>query len=193
LLPEAVVPEPLQLVPVPVPVPSPAPEPEVDSASDETGVAPPAPDPGPRWPVPQAVVESAAGNADLERLLWLAVPLLLLGVGAVLGVFRGPDLAAVWLAPLVVALAVRQTPARYRIHAQLARRWLGGVCVLAPIFALLSPLRGAWFGACAAPMRLELALLGLPVAAAALVGTQIWLWLCAVLWTAVVAGWCAGA
>jgi hypothetical protein len=196
LLPEPEEPEPL--APVPAPAPESRPEPEADAAPEPATVEPPAAHAAARdlratWDAAPAPPESDAANPDLERLLWLAIPLLLLGVGAVLGVFRGPELAAIWLVPLVVALAIRQTPVRYRIHAQLARRWVGGLCVLAPIFALLSPLRGAWFGACAAPLRLELVLLGVPIAAAALVGTQIWLWLCAVLWTAIVAGWCAGA
>jgi hypothetical protein len=127
---------------------------------------------------------------DMERLLWLSVPSLLSVVGVALALGCGPTSAAIWLTPIAAALAIRQTPTRYRVHTPLARRWFGGACVLAPIFAILTPLHVAWMSECREPRALDLALIGAPVVAAALVRTQVWVWACAVLWTVALLGWC---
>jgi len=42
---------------------------------------------------------------------------------------------------------------------------------------------------CLPPIRASLALLAAPVFAAAFTRTQVWMWICALIWTATLAGW----
>lgn len=179
LLPE-VVERPLELLRAPEPA-----APQSDAVEPDAPEPPaPASEPAPLSPLrlelPEQTGELHANTTheqDMERLLWLLVPTLLCVVGTALAAGCGAETAAIWLAPLAGAIAIRQTPTRFRIHGTLARRLFGGGCALAPIFALLAPVR-------ANPL-----LLGAPVVAAALTCTQIWVWVCALIWTATLIGW----
>jgi outer membrane protein OmpA-like peptidoglycan-associated protein len=197
LLPEAIEPEPLVLARAPHP------EPRASVATDAT------PSPvvdGPSRPISSESIPSAPLRAepvvqrreettseqDLERLLWLVVPVLLGVVGLTLALGCGPETAAIWLAPLACAIAIRQTPSRYRVQGVLARRWLGGLCVLAPLFMMLGAFQTQWVAGCRVPIREQLIWLALPVIGAALIRTQVFVWMCALLWTTTLFGWCAG-
>lgn len=171
----------------PAPEPKPA-DPAAEAASEPAPVAAP---PLPRPPTPPAAQPwEATPEQDLERLLWLIVPVLLCVLGSALALACSPQSAGIWLAPIATAIAVRQTPARFRIQGTLARRWFGGLCVLAQIFVLLGPLQVDWTAGCRPSLRTGLPWLGAALVASALVRTQPFVWICAAIWTTAIAAWC---
>src|SRR5262249_27718186 len=56
--------------------------------------------------------------------------------------------------------------------------------------ALLWPLQTDWTLGCLPPLREELALLALAVVTAACVRTQLFLWICGLVWTCTLCTWC---
>ncbi len=179
----------------PEPAPAP-PSPETKPAAPVTPAASePAPEPPavplPSRPTPPAAVPwEATPEQDLERLLWLIVPVLLCVLGSTLALACSPQSAGIWLAPIALAVAIRQTPARFRIQGTVARRWFGGLCVAAQMFALLGPLQLEWTAGCRPSLLAALPVLGGALVASALVRTQIFLWICACIWTTALVAWC---
>jgi hypothetical protein len=177
----------------PVAAPPPPPPAPVLIAKPAPAPAPAPIDKAPSLPkAPADRFEGGSIDQDIERLMWLVVPVLLTLIGFGLALMCSPRTAGTWLVPVGIAIAIRRLPGGYLIQSPEAGRTFGGLCALGSLFVLVGSMQTQWGGVCLATFGLSVALLAVPVVAAAFVRGPVFVWICATIWTAAMCSWCFG-
>jgi outer membrane protein OmpA-like peptidoglycan-associated protein len=136
-------------------------------------------------------LEAPSAAEQYTRARWWITLVGLASIGLVLAVACGPSIAALWAAPILVAMVVRRGLGRFALTQPWLHWPLGAALVAVQLWVLASPLETAWALGCRTPIRAELFSLALPILGAVLLRRRGWVLVTTLLWTGVMCTWCS--